>query len=85
MAGAPAATATGAAPPPLVRTSISPGRTRNTGMPAAEPKAPPPRIFPGLGRADAVRVARSWQALGGVPRRVVRPPSAPTSTDTVSS
>eukprot|EP00969_Alexandrium_andersonii_P016420 719062-Alexandrium_andersonii.AAC.1 len=54
-------------------------------MPAAVPKAPPPRIFPGLGQSDAAQAARSWRSMGGVPYRVISPPSAPTSSGAVSS
>eukprot|EP00969_Alexandrium_andersonii_P104088 4594116-Alexandrium_andersonii.AAC.1 len=54
-------------------------------MPAPLPKAPPPRIFPGLGQTDAAQAARSWHSMGGVAYRVISPPSAPTSSGAVSS
>eukprot|EP00969_Alexandrium_andersonii_P167796 7417936-Alexandrium_andersonii.AAC.1 len=54
-------------------------------MPAPLPKAPPPHIFPGLGQADAAQAARSWHSMRGVAYRAVSPPSAPTSSGTVSS
>eukprot|EP00969_Alexandrium_andersonii_P155849 6890600-Alexandrium_andersonii.AAC.1 len=46
--------------------------------------APPPQISPGLGRMDAVRASRAWQALGA-PHRLGSPASDPASTRTVSS
>eukprot|EP00969_Alexandrium_andersonii_P274632 12137790-Alexandrium_andersonii.AAC.1 len=53
-------------------------------MPAPLPKAPPPRIFPGLGQTDAAQAARVWHSMGGVAYRVASPLSAPTSGSTVS-
>eukprot|EP00969_Alexandrium_andersonii_P108539 4788907-Alexandrium_andersonii.AAC.1 len=78
------ATGSAAAATARVVEATSPERTRSTTMPAPQAKAPPPRIFPGLGQLDAAHTARARGPLGGVAYRGVSPPSAPISGSTVS-